>query len=291
LFINNIILVVALVVVLLGTLLPLVHKELGLGSISIGEPFFNNIFGYLFIPFSLVLGIAPLVRWKQDNIERNKGKLFIGIAFTLLIGLTSFLAYQIDNPWTLFGICLGVWIVSLTVMEVLQNKQILKLPLSHWGMVMGHLGFAVLIIGVAVTRFASVETDVRMQIGSQVVLSDYTFTLERIRVEQGPNYTAHIGDFSIQQGDDIYTLAAEKRFYTVQSSVMTESGIDPSLFRDLYVSLGEQLADGSWGVSLYVKPFIRWVWLGSIFMCIAALLCIRDKRYRNVLSARKPATT
>lgn len=41
---NNVLLVAAMLVVLLGTLLPLVHKQLGLGSISIGEPFFNTMF-------------------------------------------------------------------------------------------------------------------------------------------------------------------------------------------------------------------------------------------------------
>ena len=41
---NNVLLIAAMLVVLLGTLLPLVHKQLGLGSISIGEPFFNTMF-------------------------------------------------------------------------------------------------------------------------------------------------------------------------------------------------------------------------------------------------------
>ena len=41
---NNVLLIAAMLVVLLGTLLPLVHKQLGLGSISVGEPFFNTMF-------------------------------------------------------------------------------------------------------------------------------------------------------------------------------------------------------------------------------------------------------
>lgn len=60
---NNVLLVAAMLVVLLGTLLPLVHKQLGLGSISIGEPFFNTMFTWLMVPFALLLGVGPLVRW------------------------------------------------------------------------------------------------------------------------------------------------------------------------------------------------------------------------------------
>ena len=44
---NNVFLCAATLVVLLGTLLPLVHKELGLGSISVGAPFFNQMFTLL----------------------------------------------------------------------------------------------------------------------------------------------------------------------------------------------------------------------------------------------------
>ncbi len=64
---NNVLLVAAMLVVLLGTLLPLVHKQLGLGSISIGEPFFNTMFTWLMVPFALLLGVGPLVRWGRDR--------------------------------------------------------------------------------------------------------------------------------------------------------------------------------------------------------------------------------
>ncbi len=65
---NNILLMAAMLVVLLGTLLPLVHKELGLGSISIGEPFFNTMFTALMAPFALLLGLGPLIRWRRDDV-------------------------------------------------------------------------------------------------------------------------------------------------------------------------------------------------------------------------------
>lgn len=67
---SNILLIAAMLVVLLGTLLPLVHK-LGLGSISIGEPFFNTMFTALMAPFALLLNIGPLVRWRRDAALRR----------------------------------------------------------------------------------------------------------------------------------------------------------------------------------------------------------------------------
>ncbi|NTS76362.1 heme lyase CcmF/NrfE family subunit [Catenovulum sp. SM1970] len=289
LFCNNVLLVVALAVVLLGTLLPLVHKELGLGSISIGEPFFNKLFSYLYIPFALILAFAPLIRWKQDKIQRVKKDILLGAVATVFTLALCYFTYSIDNPWTLVGVGLALWVAIMTFVELKSNKQIAKLPMSHWGMVFGHLGFAVMVIGIAMTTFGSVERDVRMKAGDQVELSGFTFTFESIEQVQGPNYSSHLADFTVQGGDKTYELHAEKRFYPVQKSVMTEAGIDDGLMRDLYVALGEQIDDDYWGVRVYVKPYVRWIWLGSIFMCIAAVFCIADRRYRHVLSWRSSA--
>ena len=64
---------------------------------------------------------------------------------------------------------------------------------------------------------------------------------------------------------------------------MTEAAINPGLTRDLYISMGEpveNVTDGAWGVRVYVKPFIDWIWFGCIFMAMGGALAIADKRYR-----------
>lgn len=286
LFINNVLLVVALVVVLLGTLLPLVHKEIGLGSISIGAPFFNQIASIWFIPFSLVLGIAPFIRWKQDKLSRHHKTLFVGGILTVLLALTFYLALAIDDLLTLTGIVLASWVACLTALEVVKSKSITKLSLSHWGMVFGHLGFAVLVIGISVTQFSSVEKNLRMKPGEVAEINGYQFKFESVDLVKGPNYSAYMGEFEVTKGSSQVHLHAEKRYYKVQSNVMTEAGIDAGLWRDLYVALGESLDDGSWGIRLYVKPFVRWIWLGGILMMVAGICCLADPRYRRILSAK-----
>jgi cytochrome c-type biogenesis protein CcmF len=74
---------------------------------------------------------------------------------------------------------------------------------------------------------------------------------------------------------------------------MTEAGIDGGLFRDIYVALGDPLDGGAWAIRVHYKPFVRWIWLGAIFMSIGGILAIMDKRYRvakkNKGSERKAA--
>ncbi|MDO1920523.1 cytochrome c-type biogenesis CcmF C-terminal domain-containing protein, partial [Escherichia coli] len=79
--------VAALLVVLLGSLLTLGYKHLGLGSISIGEPFFNTMFTWLMVPFALLLGVGPLVRWGRDRPRKSRNLLLIALLSTLVLSL------------------------------------------------------------------------------------------------------------------------------------------------------------------------------------------------------------
>jgi cytochrome c-type biogenesis protein CcmF len=104
----------------------------------------------------------------------------------------------------------------------------------------------------------------------------------------GPNYGGHVGLVSVfKQSEPVTQLRAEKRFYPVQRSVMTEAGIDSGLTRDLFVALGEQLNNGAWSLRIYVKPFVNWIWIGAFIMAMGGFLAMSDKRYRLAKLAKK----
>ncbi len=69
---------------------------------------------------------------------------------------------------------------------------------------------------------------------------------------------------------------------------MTEAAIDPGLFRDLYVALGEPLENGAWAVRMQYKPFVRWIWLGGLLMTFGGLLSASDRRYRQKVKRQQP---
>ena len=292
---NNIFLVAATLVVLIGTMFPLVHKELGLGSISIGPPFFNQVFSVWLVPFALLLGLGPLIRWKRQQFESLKSSLFVMATVSVLLGFVlPFVVADTLYGLSVMGTLLSVWVIMGTVEDLRQKHKkgvsLGSLSTSHWGMVMGHVGFAVVVIGISVTSFYSSERDVRMNIGDSIELNGYRFVFDSVEPVQGPNYSAHQGIMSVYVGDRKVTeLASEKRFYTVQRNVMTEAGVDSSFTRDLYIALGEQLKDGSWAMRVYVKPFIFWLWLGSALMALGSIMCLIDKRYRVKSRAHSPA--
>ncbi|GAD88354.1 cytochrome c-type biogenesis protein CcmF [Vibrio halioticoli NBRC 102217] len=288
---NNVLLIAALVVVLVGTLLPLVHKQLGLGSVSIGAPFFNMLFTWLMVPFAFLLGIGPLMRWKRDSIKQFAKPLLIsGVVSLTLAAVMVWLLSERFTGLAFLGWVMALWIVCLHIFELHQRAThrhsfavgLTKLPRSHWAMMSAHIGLAVTVIGIAMVQNYSIERDVRLAPGENFNIEGYNFHFENLRDNDGPNYDGYIADFKVtKDGKYINTLHAEKRFYTTARSMMTEAAIDAGVTRDLYIAMGEKLDDGvSWAVRIYYKPFVRWIWAGSLFMAFGGALAISDRRYR-----------
>ena len=299
LLLNNILLMTALAVVLLGTLLPLVHKQIGLGTISIGAPFFNQMFLIITTPFALLLGIGPLVKWRRDQASAIRKPVIISVIIMAVAGFA--LPYLLQDKLTVssvLGVMMATVIVLLSVYELQQRAThrsgffvgLTKLSRSHWGMVSAHLGVAMTIWGIAFSQNYSVERDVRMNVGDSVEIADYEYKFQGISNADGPNYAGGKAQVDILKNGKLEAvLFAEKRFYTVSKMTMTEAAIDWGFSRDIYVALGESLGDGSWALRLYYKPFIRWIWFGGVFMALGGLLCMFDRRYRfsNVLKEKK----
>ena len=290
LLLNNILLMTALCVVLLGTLLPLVHKQLGLGSISIGAPFFDQMFLIIMTPFALLLGIGPLVKWRRDQFSAIRTPVIASVIIMLIAGVA--LPYLLQDKLTVsavLGTMMTVIIVLLSLYEMHQRatyrdtfwRGITKLSRSHWGMILAHLGVAMTVWGIAFSQNYSIERDVRMNVGDTVQIAGYDFTFKGIRDANGPNYVGGKAQIDISRdGKYETTLYAEKRLYTVSKMPMTEAAIDWGFSRDLYAALGEKLDNNAWALRLYYKPFIRWIWLGGLFMALGGVLCMFDRRYR-----------
>ncbi|MEZ3499320.1 heme lyase CcmF/NrfE family subunit [Pantoea sp. KPR_PJ] len=288
---NNVLLIAAMLVVLLGTLLPLIHKQLGLGSISVGEPFFNTMFSWLMAPFALMLGIGPLVRWRRDEPQKLWKRLALALVVTLASAvLLPWLLQDRIEAMTVVGLMMSVWIIVLTLMELHERAThrhtffsgLRHLSRSHWGMVLGHLGVGVTVIGIAFSTQYSVERDVRMKAGDSIDIHRYHFVFRDVHNLQGPNYSGGVGIIDVSRnGKPEAVLHAEKRFYTAARTMMTEAAIDGGFTRDLYAALGEELDGGSWAVRIYYKPFVRWIWFGGVFMALGGLLCLLDPRYRS----------
>ena len=284
---NNALLVIAALTILLGTLYPLIVDFISGEKASIGAPYFNFMFVPLASALTALAGIGAMSRWKVMPGKLLLTQIVGSILVAILVAAAFPLVYAGEmNFKVAFGLFIATILIATTCRDVWskskgQVSRLAKLSKSYWGMVIAHLGVAIMVIGVTVVSNFSVEKALKMNPGDVATLSGYDFKFAQVGTQQGPNYSAHVGVFEISQaGELIATLHAEKRRYKVKGSMMTEAAIDAGLFRDLYVSMGEPLADGAWAMRLQVKAYMRWVWLGALFMSLGGFLAILDKRYR-----------
>jgi len=289
LLMNNVFLVVACAGVLLGTLYPLVIDALGAGKISVGPPYFNSVFIPLTIPLAIFVGVGALARWKEDSAARLARKLALTLVVSLTagFGLTLLLAPRFSWGAAL-GLVLAIWVTLTTSMWLVDRvggrrgfwHTLMTLPRGGWGMMFGHMGLAVFIVGITLTSIYSTEKDVRLDRGQSYSLGGYDFLFKGAEPVTGPNYQAHQAEIEVtREGAFVALLHPQKRNYQT-GMPMTEAGIDAGLTRDLFVALGEPLGDqGAWSLRIYHKPFIRWIWLGFIFMAFGGVLAATDKRY------------
>ncbi|MFW5450312.1 MAG: heme lyase CcmF/NrfE family subunit [Methylophagaceae bacterium] len=292
LLLNNVILVTMAGTVLLGTLYPLVLDALGVGKISVGPPYFNQVMLYLAIPLYSVMGLGFFLRWKKDSISRIKTKIIIPISLALVIAVLLPLLFAPDqNGLTFIGLILASW-VALTALLWILNSNIspFKLPASTWGAVIAHIGMAVTVTGITLTSVYSHEKDVRLAPGEFYEVGNYQFKLIGVKEIRRDNYIAYQGIVEASKsGQHITLMHPEKRTYNQSSMPMTEAAIDAGVFRDLFVALGEPLGSGSWSLRIYHKPFVRWIWLGALIMAFGGLLAAMDKRYRRLRKTKVEA--
>ena len=291
---NNVLLLVAALAVLLGTLYPLLLDALGMGKISVGPPYFDAVFMPLMAPTVFLMGVGPLARWKETDLPSLALRLRWAAVIAIIASLaTGWLAGEVRLVSTL-GLVMAFWIAASVATDLWERvhpagaawgqafTRARQIPRALLGMMVAHLGIAAFCFGVVMVKTYEIERDVKMAVGDSTTVRGYTFVFNGVKELQGPNYVAIQGQMRVSRDDGApLEMRPEKRMYRVQQNPMTEAAIDVGVTRDLYVSLGEQVEGGAWIVRVYVKPFIDWIWGGCLLMALGGWLAVTDRRYRR----------
>ncbi len=289
--INNLLFSAAAAMVLIGTLYPLFADALDLGKMSVGPPYFGLMFTVLMAPVVLLMPFGPLARWQQEQWSRFVPLLKAALS-AVVIG--SVLAWWLLDSFNLkaFAALVGAtWVAGGTLAFVLMRARRAapgkRFTAEVVGMSLAHGGLAVFVLGVLMTEGTSIEKDVALGSGESVQVRDYAFRFDGVERVNGPNYVADRGTVTVLRGgEEIVVLHPEKRGYSSGGEIMTEAAIDPSLSRDLYVALGEPLGRGEgdtmdrWSLRVYLKPWIRCIWLGALMMMMGGFVSAADRRFR-----------
>jgi cytochrome c-type biogenesis protein CcmF len=285
--IGNLLLTTACAMVLLGTLFPLIGDALNVGRISVGPPYFGFLFNLLMLPVILLLPFGPYLRWGKGEAGVLKPvALRAGIAAIVCAVAAGFAA---DGKLkAIAGVAAAVWVCVGTLLYVIKRWRDMprgrRYPAEMAGMLLAHFGVGIFVAGVMLSEALSVERDVRLAPGQTEHIGSYDFRFEGVQETQGPNWRADQGVVTVLRDGQVVTIMhPQKRTYS-RGQVQTESAIDAGITRDLYVALGEPMdpanVEGAWALRLYQKPFIRWIWLGGLFMMLGGFVAAGERRFR-----------
>ncbi|MDR6935490.1 heme lyase CcmF/NrfE family subunit [Luteibacter sp. 3190] len=283
----NLLFTTAAAMVLLGTLFPLIGDALNLGRVSVGPPYFGFLFVLLMAPAVLLLPFGPYLRWgRAEGRQLTAMALRAGVAAVVCAVVAAFFAQ--GQLRAIAGVGGAVWVAAGTLAYVIKRWREMprgrRYPAEMAGMLVAHAGVAIFLIGVMLSESLSVERDVRLAPGTSASIGGYDFRFDGVEETEGPNWRADEGIVTIlREGKPVGTMHPQKRTYS-RGQVQTESAIDAGLFRDIYVALGEPMdpndVQGAWALRLYHKPFVRWIWLGGLFMMAGGFFAAAERRFR-----------
>ena len=281
---NNVLLTSACGMILLGTLYPLLADALDLGKISVGPPYFGLLFLLLMAPLVLLLPFGPLTRWQHEEPSRPLRMLAPWAVLALVLGTVGYFTAP-QGPWkTAAGIAGAAW-VALGTLRFLWTRFQSKgsrFTAEMLGMTLAHGGIAVFLLGALLVEALNVQRELAMQPGQTVSIGRHAFQYQGVDEIRGPNYLSTRGHVQVLRNDQpLVLLHPEKRAYASGGQVMTEAGIRPGLFGDVYVALGESLGGEARAVRIHIKPFVRWIWLGAGLMALGGFVTATDRRFRK----------
>lgn len=273
LVLNNVMLIVLVLTILLGTVYPLIVDGFGLGKLSVGAPYFNTIFVPFVLLMMILMGIGIHLKWRQDSLRRFWQMLgmqaCVSLAASVFLLQCCFDKIDID---ALIGVTAGFWVILNTAAQMLQAKK------TVWGMVLAHVGVALTAIGIAVSSGYGIERDVVLSVGERETIAGYTLSFISLHAVENANYHGVAAQVQVLKDGTMRTIYPEKRIYDVTQTPMTAAAIDVTPFRDIYVALGESLGKGRWSLRLYYKPCVRFIWGGGLLMLLGGLYVVARRR-------------
>ncbi len=287
---NNLLLVIAAMVVFIGTFWPLIIETIYADKISVGPPYFNLAFTPFMVVLSVILPVGVSLAWKRGNINKAAKNL---LAPSLLAVALAVLVFSLQTGIRMLGpigLLLSAWIVFGTLWELANRVGLGKhsiqkswrwfrlLPKADIAKSVAHLGFGFTILGIAsITSWE--QEDIRVaHIGETFQVGSYEFLFQNVEEVRGPNYFSQMGVFMIfKDNSPVGEMFPEKRVYPVANSTTTEAAIDMGLLRDLYIVIGDQQGNNGWVVRTYIKPMVNWIWIGAFVMALGGFISLSGR--------------
>ena len=276
--INNILFGTLIFSVMLGVTYPLIYEFLFDQKISVGAPFYNAIFIPVVVLASIFLFFSVDSKWSRSiNLEFFTAPIFLSAALSLALTFFVMQFFNTQSISILASIFAGSLIIFRYIYEII-NFLFKKKYVNPFS-VIAHMSLGLLLVSISFNSLLSTERALSIDINSMEEYKDLKIFFEDIGVENNSNYDSIQASFLVEdQNGRAFNLKPEKRRYFTRGQITTETAIHVTALRDIYITIGDQLDDGSWVVNVQINYLIRWIWFSALLMGFAGIILVFSKR-------------
>ena len=276
---NNILMITSIFSIFLGVTYPLIIESISGEKVSIGPPYYNTIFAPLILIAAAFIMISVDALWQRSM--PLKALLITIFAPTMLSLLSLYLIWQVTNIFSILayiGIFSGSLILFSYLTRTINNFFIKKF--INKGSAIAHIGLGLLFFAVSMNSILSYEKNLNLAPGQSISINESVreFSFNDIRVFKASNHDVISAQVSLLQDGREISLNPQKRKYATRGQITSESAIHASVLKDTYLTIGDQLENGTWTFSLKINYFIKWIWFSAALMVLGMLLTIFKKK-------------
>ena len=276
---NNILMITSIFSIFLGVTYPLIIESVSGEKVSIGPPYYNTIFAPLILIAAVFIMISVNALWQRSMPLRA---LFVTTSAPTMLSLLSlYLIWHATNIFSILayiGIFSGLLILFSYLLRTIGN--VFNKKFINKGSAIAHIGLGLLFFAVSMNSILSYEKNLNLAPGQSISVNESVreFSFKDIRVFQASNHDVISAQVSLLQDGREISLNPQKRKYATRGQITSESAIHASVLKDTYLTIGDQLENGSWTFSLRINYFIKWIWFSATLMVLGMLLTIFKKK-------------
>ncbi len=294
---NNLLLTVYAIVVLVGTIYPIVLEAYSGDRVTVGAPFFDRLTAPLSFGLLLAMGVGPVMPWRLARAEvvwrRIHGPLQTGLAAA---AITAVALTRVG--WVVAVVATSVFLISVAVRHawvqashasrvkktslVAEFRRLFQRDPGYWGGQVSHIGVAVIAIGIAFATNLSTNTQVSVVPGDVVQFDGYELTYTAPFLQRYPNREVQGARILVaKDGKQLDVLEPSLNIFANSSTAIGSPAVRTSLGGDLYLSV-RAIDPESVTLRLDASPMQWLLWFGGMVTAAGGFVS-----YRGRLAARR----
>ena len=263
---QNLILLAMMFVVMWGTFFPLISEAVTGTKSTVGPPWFDRYVGPLALVLVALMGIGPLVAWRRSGLV----ELVRSLRWPLVVSAATMLILVLVSPTVRGDLAalLLFTLATLTAATVVQEfargvrarramaaepaaralVELVKRNRRRYGGYIVHLGFALLLCGIAASSSFQEVVEVPLKVGQSVSDGDYTFTYERPTADMNAERVSFGAVLAVaRKGSSQGRIDASKSWYPANMDASigdafsgeteTDVGLRAGFLRDVWVAV------------------------------------------------------